>query len=328
MQKKILLFSFVCASMMFAQGVSKGKKDSMYVADVTVPSSLETSTKGNGTNLELKRLSDSFRSQLEVSISSTRVFQTVERERMKNLQTEQMFNASGATSGDDVRQFDMKGAQYQLFPKITAFELKKSVSSYGALNRQSSSVLLSATVQTKITDTSTGVTLPDIISVTKTVKQNEDMAKAGTPITVDMLVDKLSKELADSASWGLVNFLKPPKVLSMSTGLAMVNRGEAAGLQKGLNVKIYAVEEIEDDGEVYMNEFEVGSGQIVRSNAKQSYVKIMGENLGVAKGCIVKVVDEPKAQTAQPTGRAEQNFGTQPSNQKQQLTPGSSDKPW
>lgn len=329
MQKStMLLFSCVCASLVYGQSVSKGKKDSIYVSDVKTPNSLVEASKRDGTNLELNRLMDSFRSQLEVSISATRAFQTVERERMKDLQTEQMFNASGATSGDDVRQFDMKGAKYQLFPKVTAFQIKKSISQYGAINRQSSSVILSATVQTKITDTSTGETLPDIISITQSVVQNEDLAKAGTAVSVDMLVAKLSKELADASAWGLVNFLKPPKVLSMATGMAMVNRGEAAGLCKGMNVKIYAIEEVEDDGEIYINEFEVGGGVIARSNVKQSYIKIMGENLGIAKGCIVKVVDAPKAQTASPTGRAESNFGTQPSHQPQKLSPGSSEKPW
>lgn len=337
MSMKIKLIMFVLsflwvASVSADEALSKGKKDSILISDVDVPVSLVNKSKADATDNELKSLSENLRSQLEVAISSTRVFQIVERERLKDLQLEQQFNASGGT-GDavDVKQFNVTGAKYVLFPKITAYELKKTVSKYNAIDRQSSSVIISATVQSKIVDTSTGIALPDIVSISKSVTQNYDLSKMGTKVSVDMLVDDLSKKISDATAWGLINIIRPPKVLAVTAGQAMVNRGETAGLIKGLSVKIYAVEKIvdEDTGESFNNEVEVAEGHIIRSNAKQSYVKIVGEDLGVAKGCVVRVQKIAVEGATQPQGRAESDFGTNPATEKKEkLTPGSSEKPW
>jgi len=335
MKIKLIMFvlSFLwVASVSADEALSKGKKDSILISDVDVPVSLVNKSKADATDNELKSLSENLRSQLEVAISSTRVFQIVERERLKDLQLEQQFNASGGT-GDavDVKQFNVTGAKYVLFPKITAYELKKTVSKYNAIDRQSSSVIISATVQSKIVDTSTGIALPDIVSISKSVTQNYDLSKMGTKVSVDMLVDDLSKKISDATAWGLINIIRPPKVLAVTAGQAMVNRGETAGLIKGLSVKIYAVEKIvdEDTGESFNNEVEVAEGHIIRSNAKQSYVKIVGEDLGVAKGCVVRVQKIAVEGATQPQGRAESDFGTNPATEKKEkLTPGSSEKPW
>ena len=335
MKIKLIMFvlSFLwVASVSADEALSKGKRDSILISDVDVPLSLVNKSKADATDNELKSLSENLRSQLEVAISSTRVFQIVERERLKDLQLEQQFNASKGT-GDavDVKQFNVTGAKYVLFSKVTAFQIKKSVSQHGAINRQSSSVIISATVQSKIVDTSTGIALPDIVSISKSVTQNYDLSKMGTKVSVDMLVDDLSKKISDATAWGLINIIRPPKVLAVAAGQAMVNRGETAGLIKGLSVKIYAVEKIvdEDTGESFNNEVEVAEGHIIRSNAKQSYVKIVGEDLGVAKGCVVRAVYKNEKPTTEPVGRAEETFGTDPAKEtKKELTPGSSAKPW
>jgi len=335
MKIKLIMFvlSFLCVGLLSAEEVlSKGKKDSILISDVDVPVSLIDKSKADGTDNELKALSENLRSQLEVAISSTRIFNIVERERLKDLKLEQEFNASGGT-GDavDVKQFNVTGAKYVLFPKITAYELKKTVSEYSAIDRQSSSVIISATVQSKIVDTSTGIALPDIVSISKSVTQNYDLSKKGTKVSVDMLVDDLSKKISDATAWGLINMIRPPKILAVTSGQAMVNRGETAGFTKGLSVKIYAVEKIvdEDTGESFDNEVEVAEGQIIRSNTKQSYLKIVGEDLGAAKGCIVRAVYKDEKPAAEPMGRAEESFGTDPAKEtKKELTPGSSEKPW
>jgi hypothetical protein len=328
----IFALSFLYVTSIYADGLSKGKKDSILIAGVNVPASLVESSKAAGTYKELERLSESLGAQLEVAISSTRIFQIVERERLNELQLETDFNASGGTGSEvDVKQFDVTGAKYVLFPKVTAYELKKAVSKYGAIDRQSTSVIISATVNSKIVDTSTGIALPDIVSINKSIIQNYDLSKIGTVISVDILVDNLSKKISDATAWGLVNMLRPPKVLAVTSGQAMINRGETAGFLKGISVKIYAIEVIidEDSGESFDNEVEVGEAIVTRSNAKQSYATIQGEDLGVSKGCVVRVVSSPANAGVEVEGRAESTFGTNPATEKKEkLTPGSSAKPW
>lgn len=335
MQKKIYILMLLIAvtNFVFAeQTLSKGKKDSIFVADTKVPKSLITTSKSNKTDKELNRLVDSVTPLLESSLSSTRIFQIVERERLKELGIETDFSESGLVGSETkLNQFNKTGAKFALFPKVTAYELKKVVKKYNAIDRQSSSVIISATLQTKIVDVSTGEALSDIVSITKTAKQNYDLSKMGTEVSVDMVISDLAKKLSDASAWGLVNMIRPPKVLKVTSGQAMVNRGESGGLYKGLKVKIYAVEQIEDEdsGAIFDNEVEVGQGIITRSSLKQSYVTLDGENLGVAKGCVVRLVDVNQAVENSITGRAESSFGTNPAKEKmKKLTPGSSEKPW
>ncbi|MDA3799921.1 MAG: hypothetical protein PF692_12680 [Kiritimatiellae bacterium] len=335
MQKKIYIFALLIAvaNFVFAeQTLSKGKKDSIFVADTKVSESLITTSKSDKTDKELNRLVDNITPQIESSLSSTRIFQIVERERMKELGLETDFSESGLVGSETtLKQFNTTGAKFALFPKITAYQLKKAVQKYNAIDRQSSSVIISANLQTKIVDVSTGEALADIISITKTATQNYDLSKTGTEISVDMLIADLAKKLSDASAWGLVNMVRPPKILAVTSGQAMVNRGESGELTKGLKVKIYAVEEIEDEdtGAIFNNEVEVGQGLITRSSLKQSYVTLEGENLGVAKGCIVRVVDVPQSVEQSQKGRAESTFGTNPAEEKtEKLTPGSSEKPW
>ena len=87
-------------------------------------------------------------------------------------------------------------------------------------------------------------------------------------------------------------------------------------------MEVYAVQEVkdEDSGEVFRNEIPVGNAQIVRSDAKQSFGMIEGEDTGIAKGCVVKVV--------KPLSRQGASFEPAPATAPSEaVSPGSSEKP-
>jgi len=328
MQKKylIVLLSLLSFSFIWSdQGLSSGKKDEILIVATEIADSLVELSKSNSTEKELNRLVDDLNNQLEVAVSSTRIFQIIDRKHLKELTDEHRLSDPGLIS--DV----IPGAKYLIFPKLTAYQLNKSVSQQNALNRQSSSVIISATLLTKIVDPATGVALPDMVSITKSVTQNHDLSKSGTEVKVDMLVDSLAKQLSYETAWGLISMVRPPKVLAVAAGQVMINRGNNGGLTVGRIVKFYTVEQIKDDdtGETFDNETEIGSGEIIRSTLKQSYAKVLGENLGITKGCVVRVQNIAVKGAPQPQGRAESSFGIKPENEKKEkLSPGSSEKPW
>ena len=113
----------------------------------------------------------------------------------------------------------------------------------------------------------------------------------------------------------------------------MINRGTEAGFQPGVQVEIFAVQAVIDDdtGEIFRNEILVGKATVGRGDKKKSFAKVTGENMGIAKGCIVKVVGRPSG--PEMVGPAtwsggKEEVGTELAPRKSSPeTPGSSEKP-
>jgi hypothetical protein len=79
-------------------------------------------------------------------------------------------------------------------------------------------------------------------------------------------------------------------VLDVTGNQIMINRGIESGFPVDTTIEIYAVKEVkdEDTGETFRNELPVGKAKIVRGDAKQSFAIIIGDNLGIAAGCVAR----------------------------------------
>ena len=123
-----------------------------------------------------------------------------------------------------------------------------------------------------------------------------------------------------------------PRGLAVTGQQVLINRGTPAGFKEGMQVDFFAFEEIkdEDSGETFRNEVPVGKGSVTRADQKQSYAVIEGNNLGVAKGCIVKLVKVNAVRPGVPVSAPGGSFPEAPRRvpaQPADSTPGSSDKP-
>ena len=128
----------------------------------------------------------------------------------------------------------------------------------------------------------------------------------------------LAKSMANQLSQKVVALLRPAKILAVTGKQIMINRGTEAGFQAGCKVEVYATQDTTDPdtGEIFRNEVPMGKALVVRADPKQSFAMIDGEDNGIAKGCVVKVVGigmPPGAQLMQ------QNEAP--------ISPGSSEKP-
>ncbi len=315
--------------------IPQGSLSGIYIGELKIQTSVIESAAATGKELILKRIAQSLDTQFIAALSNTRSFQIVERKRKAELEQEQGF-ASIAVDPNDKNAAvagKMAGAKYVLLPQIDGFEDLVDVDDFKAIERKSMrrKIYLSALVQ--IVDTTTGQLLPDVATAQLTQEEIVENSRTGVGLQgSDSALVELAKKVAASLCQDSVAFMRPAKVLDLTGAQVLINRGLPAGFKEGLRVKFYAFKEVKDDdtGESFRNEIEVGEGVLVRSDAKQSYAKIEGENLGIAKGCIAKVqkvepVTEPLL-PSMPGGSFPEDPRRVPRDPAPE-TPGSSEKP-
>jgi hypothetical protein len=238
----------------------------------------------NGTLTELKRAAQSLDSQLISSLNSMRVFQLVERKRKGDIELEQAFAVVAVDPNDKnaAQAGKMAGAKYAFLPQIDGFDDIVATYNQPAIGRVAYDRKLFLSVVVQVVDTTTGKLLSESPSV-QLSKMNVDSGDQAVLILVKEVAQKLSQEL--------VAQLRPAKVLSLNGNQIMINRGSEAGFSLGDLLDIFAIQSVkdEDSGEDFNNEFQVGQATIVRIDKKQSFAALIGDNFGVAKGCLVKV---------------------------------------
>ena len=314
----------------------QGEQSSIYIGELKIQSSVIESATKDDKPLVLKRVAQSLDTQFISALSATRTFQIVERKRKSDLEQEQGFAAAAVDPNDKsaAQTGKMAGAKYVLLPQIDGFEDLVDVQDYQKIGRKSMrrKVYLSALVQ--IVDTSTGQLLPDVASIQLTQEEIVENSRNNVGLKgSDAALVELAKKVAAALCQDAVALLRPAKVLTITGKQVLINRGTAAGFEEGRAVKFFAFNEIkdEDSGEMFRNEIEVGQGKVTRSDAKQSYATLDGENLGVGKGCVVKLVKEKPMpgivlKPSMPGGAFPEDPRKVPKEDAPE-TPGSSEKP-
>lgn len=274
--------------------LTQGEKDTIFIGPVKVSPSVAEAAKRRGRTNQLNQLTEALRGQFVTELNQTRVFQIVERERKEDIELEQAFSEVAVDPNDKNRAqtMMMMGAKFAFLPRLDAFDDATATERFQAIGRANMSRSIWATVVVQIVDTTTGAILPESPSVKAKRGSSIEYAKGGSALGGDELIGALAKELAEKLALESVSLLRPAKVLTITGTQVMINRGTEAGFATGSEVEFFATEDVkdEDSGEVFKNEVSVGKGVIARSDAKQSFAEPKGENLGIAKGCLVRVL--------------------------------------
>jgi hypothetical protein len=301
--------------------LAEGQKDTILIGTIKVQPSVADLAKKQNRSLELQRAVDSLDTELIHAINATRVFEIVERKRKDDLELEQAYSAVAVDPNDKnaAQAFKMAGAKFAFLPQIDAFEVRTDKVNYDRIQRTSSTRSLYVSTTVQVVDTTTGKLLPESPSVQLTSAEGVELARMGTTAGSDQAILKLMKNMAQQLSQKLVEQLKPPKILLVTGKEIMINRGSEAGFEVGRKLKFFALQPVKDDdtGEIFNHEILVGHGKVTSVDPKKSYAMLEGEDLGVAKGCLVRQ-DAPapikRAPPKDPQSREE-------------TTAGSSDKP-
>ncbi len=314
-----------------AAGLSTGEKDTIFIGSLDVQPSVIEMAEKKRRKVELKRVVDSLESQFVSALNATRVFQLVERQRKGDVELEQGFAAVAADPNDKnaAQAGKMAGAKFAFLPHIDGFEDTSETVEHLAIGRVSMSRKLFLSAGVQIVDTTTGKLLPDSPSVQLTKTEEIENVRAGQLSGSDEIIVVLAREMAKKLSQEVVALLRPAKVLTVTGKQILVNRGSEAGFGKGDLVELYVVQNVkdEDTGEIFRNEVPVGQAVISRIDKNQSYATISGDDLGITKGCVVRVMKTAAGRAAEgapPPDATRPDFGTKGENG---TTPGSSEKP-
>ena len=320
--------------------LAQGEKDTVFVGELKVKPSVVKLAAKQGNDTELQRVAESLDTQFINALNATRVFQLVDRKRIGDLEAEQAYAAVAVDPNDKnaAKQFKMAGAKYAFLPQIDSFQIQTQTEEYQKIGRTSMDRKVSLSALVQIIDTSTGKLLPDSPSIQLNKSESVEQARAGQATWSEQTLVALAKEMANKLSQGVVGLLRPAKVLAVTGKQVMINRGTESGFNKDNLVEICAFNEVkdEDTGEMFRNEVPVGRAKITRSDAKQCYAMIDGEDTGIAKGCVARVVASKGDQSV--TGEAktetsvtnENNPATADSGGEKKaktIPAGSSDKP-
>lgn len=310
-----LLLSLVLSpAALSAAELGQGEKATVFIGELKVQQSIIDRANRLNRSLELNRLVQSLDSQFISSLNATRLFQLVERKRKGDLELEQGFAAVAVDPNDRnaAKAGKMAGAKFAFLPQVDGFDDLSETIEQRAIGRTAIERKLFVSVVVQVIDTTTGELLPESpavqLSMTESVSAQQGQAQTG-----DQVIVELARETARQLSQELASLLRPAKVLASTGRQITINRGTEAGFRKGDKLEIFATRSIkdEDTGEMFSEEFKVGDATITRIDKKQSTAVVDGEDLGIAKGCIVKAV--AKKETA--------------GEDSEYISPGSSEKP-
>ncbi len=338
----LALLLAACLAPAWAQEQAAGL-DTVFIGAIRLPPSVEAYAKRENKGLELQRFSDSLDMQLLTAFSETRAFRMVERKRKGDLELEQAFAQVAVDPNDKnlARLGQMTGAKYVCLPTVDGFEDRSRKTVHAAVGRESLQREIFASVVLQIVDTTSGAILPEVPSVQRVLGENVELAQPGGAQGSDRVLTALAKQMAAELARQATSFIRPAKVLTVTGRQILINQGTPAGFLPGLAVELFATERIvdEDSGETFLNEVPVGQGKVVRATARQSFALLEGEDYGVAKGCLVRVVPTPADETGGGADAAAGQGGwiggrrttttvdEQPTAEKP-VPRGSSDKPW
>ena len=160
----MILFS---ATLCSAQDLTQGVKDTILIGRLQVQQSVKDLAAKQGHETELNNITESLETQLINALSTTGVFQIVERKRKGDIELEQAFAAVAVNPNDTnaVKSLQMAGAKFAFLPQVDGYEDLTEVVQYNAIDRhlQKRKMFLSVVVQ--IVDTTTGELLPNAPSV-------------------------------------------------------------------------------------------------------------------------------------------------------------------
>ncbi|MEI6057160.1 MAG: CsgG/HfaB family protein [Lentisphaerota bacterium] len=332
----ITALTFSSIEIQAEEQLAKGEQLGIYVGQLEVQPSVAEAARKAGKELSLKRTAQSLDTQFISALSATRVFQMLERKRKADLEQEQGYSATAVDINDKnaAQLGKMAGAKYALLPQIDGFEDMVDIQEYKDIERFSMRRKLYMSVTVTVVDTTTGKYLPDVANVQLSREEVVNNARNTKFLEgSDALNVELAKDMASSLCQEIVSLIRPAKVLTITGQQVMINRGTPAGFKQGVEVEFFASEDVKDEesGETFRNEVSVGKGTITRSDAKQSYAKIAGTDLGITKGCVIKVVKPTSISKGQiPESAPGGDFPENPAKilaDDAQTTPGSSEKP-
>jgi curli biogenesis system outer membrane secretion channel CsgG len=272
-------------------------KPTLGVGEVNPTAALKKSAKDSDQAASLDRLIDSLSQQLVVAFQNTRKFEVIAHDDLAKLLDEQQVPRGVITDPSYAAALPgrIKALNYLMAVSLTDFaDIKQGMKVEGTGIVVQTRVV-QAMMVLKIYDTTTGKAL-DALSVP--IKLDEKGASRiptegfGNHASDDSLIESVAIALSQDAAQRLVDRIFPPRVVGVTDNQVTLNRGEGTGVAVGQRWGVYALgkEMIDPDTGESLGKEEIKVGEIVITDVlpKVSKGKLLGNNLGVESGAVVR----------------------------------------
>ena len=269
-------------------GTPEGKA-TLGVAAIKPTPALAAAVEKAGKSNPMARVVESLDSQLSDRFNATRKFEIVSRSDLKELLKEQGLADSGNVDANDkstAKSFKIAGVKYLLvttlddFQDMTAKEelkIQKEV-------LQVRTIRLSAIG--KIYDSTTGKLLESANFQVNTNKDVTDFATATLDGNrTDFLLVAIARDMAGKIASRVVEVISPARVTDVTGKQVTIDWGDGMFLAPGDKFEVFKLKQKANADPI---EISIGFVQIKRVNAKSSSTEIIGENLGIDEGCILR----------------------------------------
>jgi len=246
--------------------------------------------------LSLGRVLEALDGQLINSLNGSRKFDLVAGKDLGEVIKRQEKENSGnfdAADPNRAQQFKLKGAKYMLVTTIDDFEDQTERLEQKLSNTTITKRTVRLGVVGKIYDSTTGKLLESVSNVLTNQDHKETLnSVANNAEPTDALLLSLVRQASEWVATRTADVIFPAKVIARTDKQVTINRGEGTGVSAGQVLNIYAVgEELKDPdtGEILgREEVKVGQIKVTEVLPKFSKGEVVGEDLGVAVGAVVR----------------------------------------
>ncbi len=262
-------------------------KSTLGVAAITPTPALAAAVEKKGKSNQMARTFESLDGQLIDRFNTTRKFEIVSRSDLKALLKEQGLTDSGNVDANDksaAKSFKIAGVKYLLVTTLDHFEDITIKEQFTKEVMQVRKIELSAIG--KIYDSTTGKLLESANFQTSTNKDITDFATATVEGNrTDSLLVAIARDMAGKIANRVVDVISPATVTDVTGKQVTLDWGDGMFLAKGDKFEVFKLKQKANADPV---EISMGFVEIKRVNPKSSSAEIVGENLGIDEGCILR----------------------------------------
>jgi curli biogenesis system outer membrane secretion channel CsgG len=259
------------------------------VAKIKATPALLANAAGNNRKNSIDRMSQALDSQLIASLQQTRKFTVLARSDADALIEENA--ASGST-------FDFGKSDLTLVVTIDDFQDFTQTATFAALGKSATKRVIRFAAVGKLYETKTN----KLVETANFQEQNLDTeealansASSGGELS-DALLLALTRRMSEQIAQRVADVAFPARILAKTGKTVTINRGDGTGIAAGQLWDVFALGEdlIDPDtgASLGREEVKVGQVRVQRVTPRTAQADVVGEDLGVDRGAIVRRVQQ------------------------------------
>lgn len=271
-------------------------KATIAISTIKPTPSLNASVSGNK-KLEMGRIIESLDSQLIDRINATRKFDVLGRSDLDSVIKEQDLGGSGNVDAKSAAQAGkLTGAKYLLVATVDDYQDYVEKATFEGTGNTATKRVFRFSVVGKVYDSSTGKLLESANFQTgndefKQIQQERNYSVKDGELSDEMMV-AVSRTMAEKIANHVVDVLFLAKIIAKRDTDVTINRGEGGGVAVGDTFNVFALGEemIDPDTKESLGreETKVGKVKITEVDPKFSKAQIVGDDLGISTGAILR----------------------------------------